>query len=186
MAANSPTDKSAILSALKEQYGKVVYTYTTHIKEARIRAHWNSAFLWADIILSAITTGGIIGLIITNSRMCEIASCVASVILLVISLYTKEAKLAERSVSHKEFASKIWLIRERYLALMTDASALEYEEIAKRRDCLQEELATLYQHEPLTSNKSYKQAQQALKRDEEQFFSTEELNKLLPEHLRTK
>lgn len=97
---------------------------------------------------------------------------------------TKEARLAEKSVEHKEYANKLWIVREKYLALMTDAPTLTYGEIAQHRDYLQQELANLYQREPLTSKSSYYEAQKALKNEEEQFFSKEELNKILPAHLR--
>lgn len=184
MAQNSLCDKTAILSTLKEQYGKVLYTYTTHLKEARLLATRDSWFRWVDIILSAITTGGLLGVIFSDATVYEIISCCSSVALLAISLYTKEARLAEKSVEHKEYANKLWIVREKYLALMTDAPTLTYGEIAQHRDYLQQELANLYQREPLTSKSSYYEAQKALKNEEEQFFSKEELNKILPAHLR--
>ena len=68
--------------------------------------------------------------------------------------------------------------------IMTDATTLTYGEITQRRDALQRELANLYQSEPLTSKRSYQKAQNALKNEEEQFFTKEELNKMLPQHLR--
>lgn len=184
MAQNSPCDNAAMLSTLKEQYGRVLYTYTTHLKEARLLATQNSWFKWADIVLSAITTGGLLGVIFSDASLYEIVSCFSSVALLAISLYTKEARLAEKSVEHKEYANRLWLVRERYLALMTDAPTLTYGEIAQRRDELQQELANLYQREPLTSKRSYQEAQNALKNEEEQFFTKQELNKILPLHLR--
>ena len=184
MAQNSPSDSTAMLPTLKEQYGRVLYSYTAHLKEARLLANRNSWFKWADIILSAITTCGLLGVIFSDTSMYELLSCCSSVVLLAISLYTKEAQLAENAVEHKEYANKLWLIRERYLALMTDIPILSYEESAQRRDGLQQELASLYQHEPLTSNRSYKQAQRALKEEEEQYFTQEELNKILPAYLR--
>ena len=184
MAQNSPCDNAALLATLKEQYGRLLYTYTTHLKEARLLATQNSWFKWADIVLSAVTTGGLLGVIFSDASVYEIVSCCSSVVLLAISLYTKEARLAELSVEHKEYANKLWLVREKYLALMTDVPMLTYEEIAQRRDYLQQELANLYQREPLTSKRSYQEAQKALKCDEEQFFTKEELNKILPLHLR--
>ena len=59
-------------------------------------------------------------------------------------------------------------------------------EICARRDELQIMTAEVYKTAPKTDSKSYSAAQKALKKDEEQFFSREELNLLLPEHLREK
>ena len=179
-----PDDKRAILAALKEQYGRIQYTYTTHLKEAHILANRNSRLKWIDIVLSAVTTGGVLGVIFTDNTHYEIISCIASAILLVISLFSKEARLAERSVEHKEFANKLWLVRERYVGLMTDVPVLEYQNICAARDSLQAELSMLYAHEPLTSRRSYKLAQKALKVEEEQYFEKEELDRMLPKHLR--
>lgn len=184
MAQNFPCDNTALLATLKDQYGRLLYTYTTHLKEARLLATQNARFKLADIILSAVTTGGLLGVIFSDASLYEIISCCSSVALLAISLYTKEARLAELSVEHKEYANKLWLVREKYLALMTDVPMLTYAETAQRRDDLQQELATLYQREPLTGKRSYQEAQNALKNDEEQFFTKEELNKILPLHLR--
>lgn len=41
-----------------------------------------------------------------------------------------------------------------------------------------------YKNAPKTNSKSYESAQKALKSEEEQFFTEEELDKMLPEHLR--
>lgn len=180
----SQNNNEIMLSVIKEQYGKLVYTYTTHLKEAHNLNKWNEFFKWADIVLSAITTGGLLGLLFTDSRICEIAGCLASVVLLVISLYTKEARLAEASVEHKVFANKLWIVRERYLSFMAEFDTLEKCEIVKQRDSLQEQLAALYENEPLTTQKSYRQAQNALQSEEEQYFSKEELNRMLPACLR--
>lgn len=45
--------------------------------------------------------------------------------------------------------SRAWLVREKDLDLMTDPPTLTYGKIAQRRDVLQQELANLYQREPL-------------------------------------
>ncbi|MCR0367253.1 hypothetical protein MKD15_20865 [[Clostridium] innocuum] len=47
-----------------------------------------------------------------------------------------------------------------------------------------DESSEIYGAAPLTDGKSYAAAQAALKTNEEQFFTQEELNKMLPAHLR--
>lgn len=49
---------------------------------------------------------------------------------------------------------------------------------------LLDESSEIYGAAPLTDGKSYAAAQAALKTNEEQFFTQEELNKMLPAHLR--
>lgn len=58
--------------------------------------------------------------------------------------------------------------------------------IVRKRDELLDESSEIYCAAPLTDGKSYAAAQAALKTNEEQFFTQEELNKMLPAHLRKK
>ena len=58
------------------------------------------------------------------------------------------------------------------------------DEIISRRDDLQLRVAKIYDEAPLTDAKSYSLAQKALKENESQFFTRDELNKMLPESLR--
>ena len=52
------------------------------------------------------------------------------------------------------------------------------------RDEFVRKLDKIYRNQPLTNNKAYKQTRRALKKDEEQFFSNEEIDKMLPKELR--
>lgn len=55
---------------------------------------------------------------------------------------------------------------------------------ASKRDELQKKAASVYSSAPITDDKSYAMAQKALKEKEAQFFTREELNKMLPISLR--
>ena len=85
---------------------------------------------------------------------------------------------------HLDTSNQLWLLREQYLSLLTDFATLTREEVVKRRDDLQLQVAKVYNAAPLTDNKSYTMAQKALKENESQFFTQEELDKLLPVALR--
>ena len=111
-------------------------------------------------------------------------SAICAAFALMINLYQKEAKSSEKAVAHKSFAQKLWLLREKYISLLTDVPLLSDQEIQKARDDLLEAVDGIYQQEPATSNFAYKMAQKALRDEDEQFFSREELNRLLPSNLR--
>ena len=57
MAQDFQTHKEKLYQQLKEQYGKVVYTYTAHLKNAGFLQRDCNRFKWVQIILSAISTG---------------------------------------------------------------------------------------------------------------------------------
>ena len=61
---------------------------------------------------------------------------------------------------------------------------LEADEIIKKRDELQERTWEVYSNSPRTNAKSYKAAQKALKSEEEQTFSEDEIDIMLPNSIR--
>lgn len=179
-------DRNGIKNQIKESYGKVVYSHTCHIKCAKRIKRKSDIIKLIIVILSAISTCGLIGVIIDwNPKIVAIISVIFTTIDLVLSTYSKAAKLDDDVIAHKDSANKLWLLREKYISLLTDFDYLSNAEIRKYRDKYTLELSYIYDNELFTDNKSYKEAQKALKCEDEQFFSCEELNKILPEHLRT-
>lgn len=174
--------KDELLAQLKDQYGKIVYTYTCHLKMADRFQNRESKIQIAQIILSAFSTGSIVDMYITKefSWVCAVSSS----LLLVLNSYVKIKNFSTLRSSHVKAANALWKIREEYICLMTDLAQLEEEKIVERRDHLVEKTAIIYDNIPTTDKKSYEEAQKALKNEEEQFFSNEELNKILPKHLR--
>lgn len=186
METNSLNRRENIKQQVKEAYGKVVYTYTTHLKDANLLHSKSSRIKIAIIVLSAISTCGLLGIILQWAPivLAVVTACItlANVIL---SSYSKAANLDGQELLHINTANRLWKIREKYLLLLTDYDELSDEKVVELRDALTEQTAEVYSVAPLTSTTAYKLAQAALKDNEEQFFSQEELNKMLPEHLRT-
>jgi hypothetical protein len=67
--------------------------------------------------------------------------------------------------------------------LLIDFTVLQEDEIVKRRNDLYEETNRIYQRTPRTDKKSYEDAQDALKNNEEQYFHPEEIDSILPAFL---
>lgn len=170
---------------IKESYGKLVYSHTCHIKCAQYLKKKSSILKFLTIIISAISTCGLIGVIINwNTKLCGIVSVCLTTLNLIISTYLKASDIDEKVISHMDTAHKLWLLREKYISLLTDFEILSDKEIRRYRDEYTAELSNIYSSELLTDNKSYMKAQKALKSEEEQYFTNNELNKILPEHLR--
>lgn len=179
-------DRKGIKNQIKESYGSIVYSHTCHIKCAKRIKRKSDIIKLIMIILSAISTCGFIGVIIDwNTRIVAIISVIFTTIDLILSTYSKAANLDDDVIAHQDSAHKLWLLREKYISLLTDFDSLSNAEIRKCRDKYTLEVSYIYENELLTDKKSYKETQKALKNEEEQFFSCEELNKMLPKHLRT-
>lgn len=106
--------------------------------------------------------------------------------LLALNTYTKDYDLGEIAQRHRQAGSDLWIIREKYLSLLTDLRIgdLTIELIRERREELLENLYKVYGGAPSTNVKAYKQAQKALKDLEDMTFSEEEIDAFLPKELK--
>lgn len=176
--------KDNLYNQIKESYGKLLYTYVAHWKFSDRCLEFDKWIKILEIILCAITATGLFGYIIIDEQWLIIFSAVFSALSLAVTLMVKEMNWQEKCVRHKDTADDLWIIREKYVSLLTDFPALSELEIQEKRDALLIMTADIYRKALPTDDWSYKEAQAALKKNEEQFFSAEELDKLMPEHLR--
>lgn len=182
----SPKARRVLEAQLRECYGRVVYSHKTHEKCADILLDRLARIKLGQIVLSALTTGSFISVIFGADTVAVAIGAVLSTALLVLNAYTKNYDLGELAQKHKQAANDIWLIRERYLSLLTDLAAGEsaIKSLTERRDELLVQLHAVYAGSPSTTFKAYRQAQQALQQNEDMTFSEEELDALLPTDLR--
>lgn len=185
MAQDSPLE--ILDSQIRECYGRIVWTHKTHEKCADILNNKDNRIKLIQIILSGLTTSGIIAsLFIEHKKEASILAALLSSILLIINTYVKKYDLGAIAQKHAEAASALWNIRESYLSLLTDIriEALGIEDIRKTRDKLQSDLNKIYKGSPRTINKAYQEASKALKEMEEMTFTDDEIDKFLPKPLR--
>lgn len=176
--------KEKLESQIKEQYGKLVYSYTCHWEEVAILKWRNNFLKWGEIILTAASATGIVSFFIFDSKWLAAIGAVFSTLSLAITLFTKEYNVDEKIISHQKSADDLWVIREKYLSLLTDIGQISADEVCKRRDGLVEESSMIYKAALPTSAKAYARAQNKIKNEEYQFFTDEELDEMLPNHLR--
>jgi hypothetical protein len=184
---NADKDARLILeSQLRECYGCVVYAHKTQEKCADILLLRLSRIKFWQLLLSAITTAGFIGVILGKDVLSAVVGVSVSTALLILNAYIKNYDLGELAQKHKQAANDLWLTREKYLSLLTDISsmAVSLESLRTQRDLLLEQLHTVYSGAPCTTFRAYKKAQEALKRLGDMSFSDEEIDAFLPTELR--
>lgn len=187
------TDNEKILEGqLRECYGRVVYSHKTHEKCADILFERHKQIKLCQIVLSAIVTGGLIAAFFDFSVFDEYKKCgtfvavVLSTVLLVLNSYTKDYDLGEIAQKHRQAGADLWIIREKYLSLLTDLrlNVASIDEIRLQRNQLTEDLHTIYTGAPSTNYKAYVEAQKALKKLEDMTFSDNEIDAFLPKELK--
>ena len=171
---------------LRECYGRVVYSHKTHEKCADILLERLGRLKLWQILLSAITTAGFVAAVLGAGPVGAIVGIIVSTTLLVLNAYTKNFDLGELAQKHKQAATDLWLIRERYLSLLVDLRMKEkpLESLQLARDALLEDLHTVYGGAPSTTFKAYKKAQVALQKCEDLTFADAEIDAFLPKELK--
>src|SRR5271157_5784322 len=184
---NDTPDSRAILEGqLRECFGRVIYTHKTHEKCADILLSRLSTIKLWQIILSALTTGGFIAAVFGAGRVGALFGVLISIVLLVLNAYTKNYDLGELSQKHRQAGADLWIIREKYLSLITDLRMSEkpIETLQRERDELLVSLHSAYSGAPSTTYQAYKKAQEALKHNEDMTFSEAEIDAFLPKELK--
>ena len=184
---NESLDSRSILEGqLRECFGRVVYSHKTHEKCADILHSRLSQIKLCQIILSVITTDGFIAAVFGAGKIGALFGIIMSTLLLVLNAYTKNYDLGELSQKHRQAGADLWIIREKYLSLITDLRIGEkpIETLQKERDDLLEQLYSTYSGAPSTTFQAYKKAQKALKQFEDMTFSDEEIDVFLPKELK--
>lgn len=185
---------SVIEGQLRECYGRVVYSHKTHEKCADILLDRHKQIKFWQITLSAIVAGGLIATLLDFSGLADfkkistLIAAVLSTILLVLNSYTKDYDLGEIAQKHRQAGADLWIIRERYLSLLTDfrIGDVSLDVMRSQRDQLLEDLHAVYAGAPSTNYKAYAAAQKALKQLEDMTFSDDEIDAFLPKELKRK
>ena len=184
--ADNGSNSPAILEGqIRDCFGRVVYSHKTHEKCADILLSRMAGIKLGQIVLSAVTTGGCIGVILGAGTAAAWLGALVSTTLLALNAYTKDYDLGEIAQNHRQAGANLWLIRERYLSLITDLRMCSkpVEQLVTERDDLLKDLHAVYSGAPSTNFTAYKKAQNALKELEDMTFSDEELDSFLPKEL---
>lgn len=174
------------LQEIRESFGKVAYSHKTHEKAAEIESSQVGLIKWVNIILTTLTSGTLVGTIVTNETALLYIGGVFSSFTLAFAIFQLSFNPEKAAEKHRQTAKELWLIREKYLSLIADVlgGELSNDTITSRRDQLIADLHMVYKFAPATTSKAYKKAQEALQINEELTFSDVEIDKLLPKGLR--
>jgi hypothetical protein len=183
---NALDPRTVLEAQLRDCFGRVVYSHKTHEKCAELLLSRLATIKLWQIILSAVTTGGFVASALGSGRLGALIGIVVSTVLLILNAYAKNYDLGELGQKHRQAAAELWLVREKYLSLLTDlrAGTGSLGELQARRDALLEELQKVYSGAPGTTFSAYRKAQAALQRQEEMTFKDDEIDAFLPLALR--
>lgn len=172
-----------LYNQIEDTFGKVLYTQTTQVKASVLMKKRDHTIKWMSVILSVITTDGLLGYFVTNIEYCLLFSVMTSMVMVMLSSMMKSIDYNSLSEGHKKAADELLYMREKYLSLLVDYPLLSRNEVMERRDLLMRELSEIYKKSPTTDRKSYTIAKKAIESGE-QLFTDNDLNNIIPPSLR--
>ncbi len=154
--------KERLKNQIVESAGNVIYTYAAHwIIVNRLETRLKK-FKWWQIILTVLSTAGIIQTITVGIPWLNWLSCVISALSLCVTLYMLNFNLEEETKEHKDAANELWEVREAYKSLIVDFDDLDFEKIRSKRDSLMERISQINKTFPGTDDEAFAQAQKEI------------------------
>src|SRR5689334_16703469 len=100
------SERFVLESQVRECYGRVAYTHKTQEKMAERRANSLWRVKWGQIVLSALTTGGAVGVLFAKeTAFFAYATALLSFATLVLNSYMKDLDPGAAAQKHREVAS---------------------------------------------------------------------------------
>lgn len=176
-----------LLDHLRLTFGHVVYRHRAHARIAFRRSRWSRWLRGAEAILvgGAALAAMAAAFMRTDAHASAITSAVLSALALITLIVHLTFDFDATAHAHAACATRLWEIRERYRALLSDLrdGAIEIETARLRRDALIGELHGIYGNAPPADHLAYESAAQAIQTVDEGALSDEEIDRFLPKSL---
>lgn len=179
-------DYEALEDTVRNAFAGVVWSHKTQEKQADMLA---SRYRWmqtANLIASAITSAGIIAIIKQECLVLDILAAFFSFVSIFLTAYITTFDLQNLITAHKAVASKLIAVRDNYKALILEIKLekTSVDELMVKFNELRRQTDEIYSSAPNTTRRALKMANVALKIDEDNTFSDEEIDRYLPRALR--
>lgn len=177
---------SILESSVRETLASVVWSHKIQEKQADICSNQFKVMETAKIVSASMTSVGIVSLIFTDQLWLKIVSALLSFISVFVSAFFKSFDLQTMVSQHKAAANNLLAIRDE-LKLIILQIHLEKDEptaLYEKYEDTVHQLDKVYADAPNTSDKAVAMARVALNITQDNTFSDEEIDHLLPDELK--
>ena len=175
-----------LLDHLRLSFGGTIHAYKAHlaIAERLTRRLWQIRII-EFLLLAGASGAALASAYRGQARFAILAAVLSGAALTMFAAYVA-INLDARINAHRWCASRLWLMREKYRALLSEMrdGMLSPEDVRERRDQLFNEMQALDEHAPLIDLPTYQSARQALATSAEAALTDEEIDRFLPQSLR--
>lgn len=155
-------DREKLHNQIAELAGNVLYTFSAHWNIVNRLKKRYSEIKILQIVLTALSTGGFLALIITDISWLSWVGGLTSALALALNLYKLNFNLPEEIKKHTDAANDLWEIREEYKSLLADFEALSDDQVREKRDTLIAATSKINKNYPGTDEKSFIKAQEEI------------------------
>lgn len=180
--------KDVVVEYLKKLYVSTVWTHKIQEKESD-RLRNIDVFLKACSIISlSLSASGILSIIIINSLVLTIISAVLSFLSLIVSIVSMSCDFKAESAKHKQSALEFLMLRNDIEVCLTDIlyDRFSFEEMLNKKDTFEKRYTECCQTSLSSSGIAVRRARKALYEVRDNTYSNEEMEKIIPAHLRNK
>jgi hypothetical protein len=175
----------SLVDHLRLTFGHVVYRYRAHAHLAYASARWSRRLRAAEVLLLIGVAFSAGAAAVGQGPVYAAVSAILAVCAIVTLLFSLTIDFGGAAQTHSVCAGRLWLIRERYRALLTDLAdgALDLDGARRGRDALMNELHTIYERAALVDQEAYQSAARAVTASDDVSLSDEEIDVFLPKSL---
>lgn len=174
--------RMTLLDHIRLTFGQVVHRHRAHEQLAEQLARQLSLGQAFELSLLAVTLAATVTAALAQAPPFTLIAAGLATLALIVRALAVARRLESRMYAHRWCGARLWLIREKYYALLSELAddLIDVDEARERRDDLMSQLHAVYHHAPMVDRPAYQSAREALEAGTDASLSEEELDRFLP------
>jgi hypothetical protein len=175
----------SLVDHIRLSFGHVVYSHRAHARVAERLALRAAQMRAAILTLTAVATAAAV-LALGGDRRIQITAAVCAGLAFALYALAAALDLEPRAYAHRGCAARLWLLCEKYRALLAEVhdGLIDVPAVTERRDALMREVQAVYEYALPSDRDSYQIAQEALADTGGKSLSDQAIDRFLPPSLR--
>lgn len=176
----------ALEDLIRLRYASVAWTHKIQEKQAEIYDKKYAVIATINIFAASVTSAGILSTIFADQIWLKVVSAIVSFVAVFITALLKAFDFQSMAKTNKATATKLVILRDELLLLLYKVrnATQPVAELIKEFNDIQVKVHAVYQEAPQTTDKAVEMAGIALKEKQDDTYTDEEIDMLLPEALR--
>ena len=176
----------SVVDHVRLNFGHAVQNYTVHAQAAERLAGFTARARIAVFVLLGVATAATVASLLGAPRPYQIAAAVAMALAFVGHALYLALGFESRLFAHRSFAHRLWIVCERYRALLAEVQdgLVDRESILRRRDELIGQLHAVYEHAFVVDQQAHERVRQPAQGKGHGGLSDAEIDQFLPPSLR--